>query len=135
MYCSHDLVNCTNFTHRDISQFVSKNDLSQSVNIFVNISDAVDWCTYNGDYLYAYVTVGCNYYYHDDGITSDAPTSAPTSMRRRRTLLNIDATFGVNDNLVVDYIIVGIVALFVASLCVCFYFVHKKKEQQAQRYT
>ena len=59
--CSFDLINCTDFMKRNISQFMDETSPFQNITIYIDSSDQVNFCPSNGSYLIAFVTIGCTY--------------------------------------------------------------------------
>ena len=80
--CSYDLVECGDFSCRDISSYINETASYQQLNIGIDVSAFVNICPYLGGYLYAYVTVSCGNCAGDPnstdiGIISSSSTTTP----------------------------------------------------------
>ena len=59
--CAYDFTNCTNFNNYDLSSWVSNPNSSSfsDVTVQLDATSSVNYCAYNGYYLYARATFKC----------------------------------------------------------------------------
>ena len=78
--CTLDWVTCEDINNLDISSYIDEEKGFNSISLYAVIDSLVDYCPYNGYYLYVRATFGCSRYkstYYTEE-PSNFPTTAPT---------------------------------------------------------